>query len=275
VSPLAVAVVTAVASAVLGAVVAYLTSRRDLQLKFDASLRELRIGAYKELWKGLAPLAKYGRAEPLARSDAELLRNELRGWYFETGGIFLSTQTRQDYFTLLDALENVIAGREDILGDEDDEFLRVLGSRLRTAMTRDVGTRRTFVFRGDAEHDPLRLGTREYVDRHGSGRLVVTSKRRFALGHRPRLFPTLRSDEPVLRLPHEAQLVKWDAARRALLVRLAGDGRGPEERLFLLELDDGRIVEGPSGWRRDDTRPRAASTIWDETDDREPPTDGS
>jgi hypothetical protein len=270
----ALAVVTAVVSAVLGGMVAYFTSRRDLQLKFDASLRDLRIEAYKELWKELAPLAKYGRAEPLAKSDAQHLRNKLRDWYFDTGGIFLSTQTRRDYFTLLDGLENMIAGGQGTLCDGDDEFLRVLGSRLRTAMTRDVGTRRTFVFRGDAERGSLRLGTREYINQQGTDRLLVTSRRRFTFEHRPTLFPTLRSDEPVVQLPG-AKPGKWDAARRALPVRLPGENQRTEERLFLVELGDRRIVEGPSGWRRGDTRPRAASTIWNEADDREPTADGS
>jgi len=147
VTALVASIVTAVVAAVLGGAATYFTARRDLQLKFDASLRDLRIDAYKELWKELEKLAKYGRPDPLSKAEAQQLRGNLRTWYFHTGGLVLSTQTRQDYFTLLDGLEVVITGSDNILGDEDDEFLRLLGSRLRTAMTRDVGTRRTGVDR--------------------------------------------------------------------------------------------------------------------------------
>ena len=45
--------VSAVVAAVLAGIGAYVAARRDLLLKFDASLRDLRIEAYKELWKKL------------------------------------------------------------------------------------------------------------------------------------------------------------------------------------------------------------------------------
>lgn len=263
---LVVAIVVAVVSAVLGGIGTYFAARRDLQLKFDASLRDLRIEAYKALWKELELLAKYGRPDLLSKSEAQQLRGTLRTWYFQTGGLVLSTQTRQDYFALLDGLEIVIAGSDNILGEEDDEFLRVLGSRLRTAMTRDVGTRRTFVFRGDVERDVPRFESRTYVERGGTARLIVSSKRRLNVKPSLKFFAALRSDEPELELPYAAQRIKWDAARRELFIRAAAEGRDPEERLFLLE--EGRIVEGPKGWERGDAQRRGTSKIWQQSDDR-------
>jgi hypothetical protein len=270
VSDLGAAIVTAVVAAVLGGVATYFTARRDLQLKFDASLRDLRIDAYTKLWKELEKLAKYGRPDPLSKGEAQQLRDNLRDWYFNTGGLVLSTQTRQDYFTLLDALEVVIDGSDNIFGDEDDEFLRVLGSRLRTAMTRDVGTRRTFVFRGDAERDRSLLETRTYVQEGGTARLVLTSRRRFKLARPFKAVAALFSDEPELELelPYDAKRLSSDAARRQLAVRVAAGDWDPAERLFLIE--EGLIVEGPKGWLRGETRPRQKSKIWKQ-DDGSPP----
>lgn len=264
---LVISIITAAISAVLGGVVTYWTARRDLQLKFDASLRDLRIDAYKKLWKLLEHLAKYGRPDALSKSEAQQLRSNLLTWYFHTGGIVLSTSARQDYFALLDGLELVIAGDGNILSTSDDEYLRVLGSRLRTAMTRDVGTRRTFIFRGDTEWQP-RLERRTFVEDGGKAKLVVTPRRRLRLARRQRR----PSQALVLQEPHidrpGATLLNWDAARQAFVVRVESEGADDEIRLFLLE--DGRVIEGPKGWRRGSTQCRRASVIWLE-DDGVPP----
>ena len=247
-----------------------MTTRRDLQLKFDESLRDLRIGAYKELWEHLGQLAKYGRPEALSKSQAQTLRDSLRTWYFHTGGLVLSNSARQDYFSMLDGLELVISRPENIISDQDDEFLRILGSRLRTAMTRDVGTRRTFIFRGDPEREEPRLYKRKYKEDGGRRTLEISPKRRLNLAHLIRFPPRLiTSGKPDLTMTN-AKLLRWDwdPARRALTVRVAaepGDGDA-EERLFLLEEKDRYIVDGPTGWSRSEAVHRAQSVIWREYD---------
>jgi hypothetical protein len=153
---LAASIVTAVVAAVLAAVGTYFTTRRNLEAAFDTSLRDLRIDAYQKLWQNLEPLAKYDRPEALTQDEARKLAGTLRTWYFETGGIFLSHRTRQDYFALLDGLETFTAAGAEPLDEEDDEFLRVLGSRLRTGMTADVGTRRSFPFEERGRRRPTR-----------------------------------------------------------------------------------------------------------------------
>ena len=144
------------------------------------------------------------------------------------------------------------------LSDEDDEFLRVLGSRLRTAMTRDVGTRRTFKFRGDTERH--RLDTGAFVLEDGTEQLVISSRRRFRLLRRLKSWAAVRVDEPELKLSRRAaKRVSWDAARQKLVVRVVA-GEDSEERIFLLE--EGYIVEGPKGWRRGDEERRRPTAIW-------------
>jgi hypothetical protein len=264
VTTVGISIITAVVTAVLAVAGTYLTTRRDLQLKFDESLRDLRIGAYKELWEYLGQLAKYGRPETLSKSQAQTLRDSLSTWYFHTGGLVLSNGARQDYFTMLDGLELVIGRRENIISDQDDEFLRVLGSRLRTAMTRDVGTRRTFIFRGDPEREELRLQKRTYKEDGGNRTLGISPKRRLSLRHLMRFPPrVITSAKPDVTLTN-AKVLDWDPARRALTVRVAAgpDGGDAEERLFLLE-DKGRyIVDGPKGWSRGGAVDRAESVIW-------------
>lgn len=243
-SALAASLVTAVVTAALAIVGTYYTTRRNLEVTFDTSLRELRITAYKDLWKKLEVLAKYARPEPLTDEEARDLAATLRAWYFETGGIFLSTRTRRDYFALLDGLETVDGGSES-----DDEFLRVLGSRLRSGMTADVGTRRTFPL-GAAERGDGVPRRREFGELGGTRRLaVIPGRRRFPLGRR----------RPELEADGLSPGQRWDPSRRAFSARLTRDGAA-DARVFLLE--DTHVVEGPEGWRRGSQEQRPESVLW-------------
>jgi hypothetical protein len=131
-------------------VTAYVTAakvRRDLESEYDISLRTDRLAAYRELWKSLQPLAKYARPGPVTYRQVGSLIGELRAWYFQTGGIFLSYGARDSYFELMDELRDVLATAPPDPSEELEpvafEALRELGSDLRTAMVEDVQTRRT------------------------------------------------------------------------------------------------------------------------------------
>ena len=131
-SALYASLLTALVTFVLTGTATYFTTRRNLQLQFDASLRDLRIDVYKKLWEDLSVLAKYARTkERLSTADARSLSAALRRWYFKEGGLFLSEATRGDYFALQDGLELIgrrdrtAEGHEDsLLSDAEFEFLR-------------------------------------------------------------------------------------------------------------------------------------------------------
>ncbi len=249
-SALAASLLTAVVTAVLAVVGTYFTTRRALEATFDTSLRDLRLDAYKTLWQDLQPLAKYDRPQALTREQARELAGALRTWYFETGGLFLSHRTRQDYFALLDGLETATATEKKRLREGDDEFLRVLGSRLRTGLTADVGTRRSFPFRessSDADHRQ-----RTYTD--GARELVVSRESRRYLFFGPYGLS--------LRIKGADGEPRWDPRRRAFTARIPREGEAVEEREFLLEGSE--VVEGPKGWQRGETAARAGVVVWRE-----------
>jgi hypothetical protein len=254
-------IITAVVTAVLAAVGTYVTTRRNLQIQFDASLREMRITAYKELWARLASLAKYARPEPLSRNEAQELAVTLSDWYFQTGGLFLSQETRRDYFALLDGLE-VLPRRASgaTLSVEDDELLRVLGSRLRTGMTRDVGSRRTFIFREDSERAHRVARAHTYVE-DGVGRRLRIAPRSW---QRLPLIGRFIPGPPVLFIEGRAQSTRWDPSRLAFVATApdADESGRIDERVFLVEA--GHVIEGPDGWERGDVRSRGKSVIWRE-----------
>jgi hypothetical protein len=139
-----------VLTAVVGFAVAYMTTllkfRKDLEAKYDESLRDQRVTVYKELWKLLQPLAQYAPEEPVTRGRMEQLAVALRRWYFEVGGLFCTDQTRDAYFALQKTIEDTIKkikSKDEEIKFESDiaKRLRATGSNLRTSMARDVGTR--------------------------------------------------------------------------------------------------------------------------------------
>jgi hypothetical protein len=133
-------VIPALIGLVTGAVATAYKSRKDLEVQYDIKLREERIAAYKELWKELARLAYYAPEKPLTRGVARELSEALRAWYFETGGLLMSVETREPYFDLQRALKAVTESDAE-LSTPTADALKQLGSRLRTATTDDVATR--------------------------------------------------------------------------------------------------------------------------------------
>jgi len=159
-----VALLTLIAGAAVSGVVTYLETRRKLSFDYDADLRERRILAYADLWASLEPLAKYAPKKKFSHVEATQLAESLRHWYFEKGGIFLSRDARQDYFAvqevlgLLDDEWGWTSPECDALTPAAREHLRTCGSRLRTSLIRDVGTRSRPKLRGDVEPVDLAVG---------------------------------------------------------------------------------------------------------------------
>jgi hypothetical protein len=125
--------------------------RHELTAQYDADLRKQRIEAYRVLWSALKPFARYGRSKPVPeKSDLQDVTEAMRDWYFDTGGIYLSSNAREAYFrvqrTLTRLLESDRWQRDGRDAFDEEAFLHLLDimSRLRTRLTLDVGTRRPF-----------------------------------------------------------------------------------------------------------------------------------
>lgn len=108
----------------------------------DTDLRTRRIEAYRPLWLFTAKLPQWPRAE-LSCGDLLQLSRDLRDWYFNSGGLFLSRSAMRRYRLLQDAL-TAFADEDPRARLESDEYdeVRHLCSRLRTQLTNDVRSRR-------------------------------------------------------------------------------------------------------------------------------------
>jgi hypothetical protein len=171
-------VVLLIVSALIGALTGILTTswktRKDLESAYDIELRKHRIEAYGALWKLLQPLAFYSPPGALTYEGVRKLSEELRRWYYETGGLFLSERTREPYFELQRALTGLSVGLQDeetVTNEQIVEIVKALASRLRTTSTQDIETRvgprlGTFILsRTLRRWDPRKARARVTVDR--------------------------------------------------------------------------------------------------------------
>jgi len=144
--------ITGFASGLVSAILTYYGTRSkirlDLSAEYDKELRASRLEVYKELWALLEPLARFSREKPISYSVVEETANNMRKWYFEKGGIYLSKLSRKPYMKLKKAMQAIIddeslAKQTDapLSGPKIDVMLK-RGSNLRTSLADDIGTRR-------------------------------------------------------------------------------------------------------------------------------------
>jgi hypothetical protein len=113
---------------------------------YDKELRKERLSAYLELWPKLISLARYSAPSPVGRQLVMRTSEAMRDWYFDTGGIYLSRESRGPYFELKGTMQYIIdnpliLNNDGSLTDEWVVTLHRQASELRTSLSDDVGTR--------------------------------------------------------------------------------------------------------------------------------------
>jgi hypothetical protein len=131
----------------LGAVWKNRIERHESTLaQIDVDLRSRRITAYEPLWALTKVLPKWPRDETVTYERLRQFSEDLRTWYFEAGGLYLSKRSREVYGVLQDDLQRVLGGGRTgrlIREPQDDyEVVRVRCSELRTSLATDVASRR-------------------------------------------------------------------------------------------------------------------------------------
>jgi hypothetical protein len=143
---------TGLISGTITAVVTYFATlskvRLDLTIEYDKELHQERLKAYQALWPKLKPLAQYSPEQPLKYQIVKDTSEKMRDWYFDTGGIFLSRESREPYFALKKEMQ-VIIDNPELQSNKDAQLdskwikpLHELATTLRKALSDDVGTRR-------------------------------------------------------------------------------------------------------------------------------------
>ena len=138
---------TVIISALVGAVVSYigavLKNFIDVRVKVDESLRETRIPVYKELWIKTGLLPKWLRSGDVSYENLAQFSADMRDWYFNQGGMFLSRKARAAYGDLQDTIHSVLSkGEKGRLSEHYYHEVRNMCSKLRTELTNELLSRR-------------------------------------------------------------------------------------------------------------------------------------
>jgi hypothetical protein len=115
--------------------------------KIDESLRDARLPAYKVLWQKTKLLPKWPRSSQVTYEKLAELSGELRDWFFDEGGIYMSWPTTRAYNALQETLTTVVEKHTsgsvlDPVSIEDYDLVREKCSKLRIELTNDLMSRR-------------------------------------------------------------------------------------------------------------------------------------
>ena len=139
-------------SGTITAVITYLATvskvRLDLTVEYDKELHNERLRVYKLLWPKLKPIARYSRENPITYQVIKDTSEQMRDWYYDTGGIYLSAKSRGPYFSLKEMMQKMIDEIEDKNLDfnkkvkERLEPMMDAARKLRASLSSDIGSRR-------------------------------------------------------------------------------------------------------------------------------------
>ena len=137
-------IVAALIGLVVGAAGAWVKAVLAIRAKVNEELRALRLAAYPPVYRLSAALSFWPPAE-LTGDELLDLNLRLRDWYFSTGGLFLSENSRTRY----GELKQLICAHLDAMEDRSAtvprwayQDLADTCSAFRTALTEDLETRR-------------------------------------------------------------------------------------------------------------------------------------
>jgi hypothetical protein len=156
-SPLLLALI-AIAGSVLGALINGTLATRA---KVNEEMRKLRLDSYPRLWELTSRFSRWPRT---ANTYGELkgLHGQVREWYYKTGGLHLSDNSRDRY----GEVQELVAAHLGASESRADEHLHAhvyqglldACSALRTALTEDLESRRqrSVLYRLKLAHRHLR-----------------------------------------------------------------------------------------------------------------------
>ena len=128
--------------AVVAAVGAWLQSWIGAKIKIDEGLRAKREADYLKLWTLTRLVPKYPRASDVTYGKLGKFSRDMRDWYFDGGGLYLSHQARRAYGEVQDALQSMIREGADVpFRDDEYDLLQARCSRLPAELTSDLLSR--------------------------------------------------------------------------------------------------------------------------------------
>lgn len=126
-----------------GFVTAILKSRVEVGAQVDRQLRQERAAAYKGLWAHTGVLPQWPRRHDVTFADLQELCERLRDWYFNVGGVYLSSSSFDKYADVQKALSALaIPDQAELLTADTYDSIRRKCSALRSSLADDLQSRK-------------------------------------------------------------------------------------------------------------------------------------
>jgi Zn-dependent oligopeptidase len=139
-------ILSAIGGALLTVVIFFAKNALSQRTKIDETMLKERRELYKKLWEKTKLLPKWPQATDVTYAKLHTLSEELRNWYFEQGGIYLSEQARKVYGNVQENLCKTVQGKQNdqakTITDAEYKNLVDFCSALRTELTRDLQSRK-------------------------------------------------------------------------------------------------------------------------------------
>lgn len=145
-------VITGLVSGIISSALTYFGTRSkirlDMTVEYDKALHQKRLDLYKELWPKTKPLAEFAAEAPLSYNVIQQVTEQMRDWYFQEGGIYLSRRSRKPYFRLKRLMQAVLDDKKlqqkpnEKLDDPLTLKIQAAAGTLRTSLSDDIRARR-------------------------------------------------------------------------------------------------------------------------------------
>ena len=140
------ALIAGTVALLVSSVVALWLQRKKLATDYDVTLRIERLAEYRRLWELTEPLGWYGGHE-ITPEIAQKLLKDLDHWYFQNGaGLLMSELSVSVFEHLLMSLAK---------SEDSPDTIRKIGTKLRAAMTFNIGGRNSPLLRRSPEKTEL------------------------------------------------------------------------------------------------------------------------
>lgn len=141
---------SAIGGAILTAIVFMVKNAVSQRTKIDETVLIERRELYKKLWEKTKLLPKWPKATNVTYEKLHTLSEELRDWYFNEGGIYLSAEARQAYEHVQSSLCQAVEANQNkeaatiaaTITDSEYKQIRSFCSALRSELTQDLQSRK-------------------------------------------------------------------------------------------------------------------------------------
>jgi hypothetical protein len=134
-----------VAFALISALIlALVNSAISARAGIDEYLRAQRLELYPPLWNATAAISRWPRVD-INWDALKQLHGQLRSWYYEKGGLFLSESARKRYGDVQELIETLLSHTKEpasLLAVDAYTDLMETASAMRTALAEDLDTRK-------------------------------------------------------------------------------------------------------------------------------------